>query len=208
MATIKRQVFYSFEYKPDVFRVQQVINMGKVEGEPLLSSNAWEEVKKGIGGIKKWIDDNMLYRSCIIVLVGSNTSNREWVQYEIEKGWNDGKGVVGIHIHNLECAKTGYCNIGLNPFNQFILKDGEVKKNLFDPTKTFSFSDLYPIYLSDVIKCYDPPIYSVAQLFLDPKLTTGQVVYRHIRDNVESWVEEAISIRNKYKTKYYPWLPF
>src|SRR6266536_3269089 len=42
-----RRVFHSFHYKPDVHRVAQVRNMGVIEGQQLLSSNAWEEVKKG-----------------------------------------------------------------------------------------------------------------------------------------------------------------
>ncbi len=86
----KRQVFYSFEYEPDVFRVQQVINMGIIEGERLLSPNEWEEIRKGGDyAIKKWIDENMKYKSCVVVLVGSSTAYRPWVQYEIKKGWNE-----------------------------------------------------------------------------------------------------------------------
>lgn len=43
---MKRQVFYSFYYKEDNWRVQEVINMGVTDGEKLLSPNEWEEVKK------------------------------------------------------------------------------------------------------------------------------------------------------------------
>jgi hypothetical protein len=32
--------------------------MGKIEEQPILTTNGWEEVeKKGDAGIKKWIDD-------------------------------------------------------------------------------------------------------------------------------------------------------
>ncbi len=71
MAKVKRQVFYSFHYKNDVMRVQLVRNMGVIEGNTPVSANDWEEIKKkGDDAVKKWIDDNMNYRSCVIVLVG------------------------------------------------------------------------------------------------------------------------------------------
>ena len=40
----------------------------------------------------------MYGRSFTIVLAGSNTANRKWINYEIIKSWDDGMGVVGIHI--------------------------------------------------------------------------------------------------------------
>ena len=85
---MKRQVFYSFHYKNDVMRVAQIRNIGAIEGNKPVSENEWEEVKKkGNQAIEKWIDDNMQNRSCVIVLVGEETSNRQWVKYEIEKAW-------------------------------------------------------------------------------------------------------------------------
>ena len=126
-----RQVFYSFHFDNDVFRTQQIRNIGVVEAAKPVSPNEWEEAGKKPDGIKKWIDDNMKYKSCVIVLVGSETSTRPWVKYEIAKAWNDGKGLVGIHIHNLRDPRTskmppyyGKCSKGNNPFSQFMLEDG------------------------------------------------------------------------------------
>jgi hypothetical protein len=133
----KRQVFYSFHYDNDVFRVHQIRNIGAIEENKPVSANNWEDVKRnGEASIKKWIDDNMNYRSCVIVLIGEETASRKWVKYEIEKAWNDGKGLFGIYIHNLKDPRTGVCRQGLNPFDQFTFKDG---------TK-----------LSSRVKCYNP----------------------------------------------------
>lgn len=122
----KRQVFYSFHFDNDVMRVQQIRNMGVIEGNTAVSPNTWEEVKrKGDAGIQKWIADNMSYKSCVVVLVGEKTSVRPWVKYEIEKAWKDGKGLVGIYIHNLKHPQTGTCNKGTNPFDQFTFKLGD-----------------------------------------------------------------------------------
>jgi hypothetical protein len=91
--------------------------MGVVEGQRLLSGNAWEEVKKGGSkAIQKWIDDQMKGRSCVVVLIGSATAGRRWVNYEIVKGWNERKGVVGVHIHRLRNLAGQQSSRGANPF--------------------------------------------------------------------------------------------
>lgn len=132
----KRQVFYSFHYENDVRRVAQVRNIGVIEGNKLLSDNEWEEVKKGGDtAIKNWIDSNMEYRSCIIVLIGEDTASRKWVNYEITKAWNDKKGLLGIYIHNLKDPVNGTCKKGKNPFENYTLGD---------------------VPLSDIVKTYDP----------------------------------------------------
>jgi nitrogen regulatory protein PII-like uncharacterized protein len=134
----KRQVFYSFHFANDVLRVSQIRSIGALEDNKPVSANDWEEVKKkGDAGIKKWINDNMDYRSCVIVMVGEETSKRKWVKYEIEKAWNDRRGVLGIYIHNLKCPNNGKSKQGANPFDGFTLDNGKKK-------------------LSSVVKCYNP----------------------------------------------------
>ena len=49
-----KSVFYSFHYDRDAWRVQQIIQMGALEGQPILKAQEWEEVKrKGDAAIKK-----------------------------------------------------------------------------------------------------------------------------------------------------------
>lgn len=134
-----RKIFSSFHYKPDNWRASKVRNIGKIEGNPLASDNDWESVTSGgTGSIKKWIDKQMKGRSCVVVLVGFSTAERKWVQYEIEKGWNDAKGIVGIHIHNITDRDGKQSSKGSNPFRNLTV--GTDKKKL-----------------SNIVKCYDPP---------------------------------------------------
>lgn len=140
---IKRQIFYSFHYDNDVFRVQQIRNMGALEDNKPVSHNDWETVKKGgNAAIEKWINDNMNYRSCVVVLIGTETYKRPWVKYEIQKAWRDGKGLLGIHINNLKDPRTGTCSKGTNPFDQFTFKDGKGNVKTI-PCKTPSATDAY-----------------------------------------------------------------
>lgn len=135
------KVFFSFHFDNDVMRVQQIRNIGAIQGNTPVSPQKWEEAKRSNGGIEKWINDNMKDKSCVIVLIGSETSKRPWVKYEIEKAWNEGKGLIGIYIHNIKCARNGTCIKGNNPFDEFELTDGRK--------------------LSSLVKCYDPnPLYA------------------------------------------------
>ena len=112
-----RRAFYSFHYKPDASRAAQVRNIGVVEGNTPVSDNDWETVtKKGDAAIKKWIADQMHGRSCTVVLIGSNTAGRKWINHEIIKSWDDGMGVVGIHIHGLKNLDGNVATKGSNPF--------------------------------------------------------------------------------------------
>lgn len=178
----KRQVFYSFHFVNDSWRAGQVKNMGVVEGNTPVSSNEWEEVKrKGDDSIKRWINSTMNYRSCVIVLIGSETASRKWCNYEIEYAWKEGKGIVGIYIHGLENVFGKQSSKGSNPFENFY-----IDKTMNYIAKRKTALDSNEIKLSSVCKAYDTPYFS------------SKYVYSYIKENISSWVEEAISIRNNY----------
>lgn len=116
--------------------------MGKLEGNQSVSGNKWEQVKSdGPAAIKRWINGQMKGKSVVVVLIGSKTSERRYVKYEIEKGWNDGKGVLGVYIHNLKNLSGEQSSKGSNPFRQFTV-DGTTNMasivNAYDPPYTTS----------------------------------------------------------------------
>jgi hypothetical protein len=133
-----RKCFYSFHYKPDNSRASQVRNIGVIEGNQPVSDNDWESVTKGgDDAIKKWITGQMSGKTCAVVLVGTNTAQRKWINHEIVKAWGDGLGVVGIHIYGLKNLDGQTAVKGNNPFD-FINYGTTGKK------------------LSAIVKCYDP----------------------------------------------------
>lgn len=130
-------VFYSFHFDNDVMRVQQIRQMGMIDGDEPVSKNDWETVKRnGNASIEKWIENNMKYKRCVVVLIGTQTHARPWVKHEIRKAWSDGRGLLGIHIHNLRCPNNGTCTKGTNPFEQFTFKernDRVITPPVYDP---------------------------------------------------------------------------
>lgn len=152
-----RKVFYSFHYKPDNWRASQVRNMNLLEGNRVLSDNDWEEVTGGgDSAIKAWIDGQLAGKSCAVVLIGTGTAGRKWINYEIETAWNAGKGLVGIHIHNLKDVKQEQSGKGGNPFASFSVGDKA---------------------LSSIIKTYDPPFSTSTYVY--------EHIQEHIEDWVE-----------------------
>jgi hypothetical protein len=144
-----RRVFHSFHYQRDAYRVQQVRNMGVIEGQRLLSSNDWEAVKRGgDAAIRRWIDEQMAGRSSVVVLIGSQTAGRKWVNYEITNGWNRDKSIVGVHIHKLKDGWGNQSSKGANPFAVFKLNG----TSLSSVVKTYDAPYTTSTYVYDYIK--------------------------------------------------------
>ena len=133
-----RRAFYRFHYQPDSWRAATVRNIGAIDGNSPASGKLWETITKGGDeAIKKWIADQMKGRSCTVVLVGANTANRKWINYEITESWNDGMGVVGIYIHGLKSSNGQTATKGENPFD--FIGYGNTGNTL-----------------SSIVKCYNP----------------------------------------------------
>jgi hypothetical protein len=142
---VARQVFHSFHFERDSHRVSQVRNMGVIEGQTVLSGNGWEEVKKGGDtAIQAWIDGEMKGRSCVVVLAGSATAGRKWVNYEVKKAWDDGRGLVGVYIHGLKNLSGYQDTKGGDPFAGFTVDS---------------------VSLSSIVKSYDPPYWDSKDVY-------------------------------------------
>jgi len=162
-----RKVFFSFHYKPDNWRASSVRNMGAVEGNRPCSDNDWEKVTEG-----------------------GESKIKKWIADQMS-----GKSCVVVLIG----AKTS----GRKWINHKIIKAWNDQKgvvgiyvhNLKDSNENQATKGSNPFAsigygdsgkkLSSVVKAYDPPY------------STSKHAYNHIKENIEDWVEEAISIRNK-----------
>lgn len=99
-----RNAFFSFHYENDVWRANQVRNSWVTKDRiaaGFVDSVAFETVKKGgDAAIKRWIDSQLSGTTVTVVLIGSETSAREYVKYELKKSYERGNGMLGIYIHN------------------------------------------------------------------------------------------------------------
>jgi hypothetical protein len=135
-----RRCFYSFHYQPDNWRASTVRQIGAIEGNRPASDNDWETIAHGPNHeerVQRWISNQINGRSCTVVLVGSGTAGRKWINYEVIKSWNDGLGVVGIRIHGLKDRFGGTSAPGDDPFDS--ITHGPSGRPL-----------------SSIVKCYNP----------------------------------------------------
>jgi len=163
----KYKIFYSFDYDTDVFRVQQIRQIGVLEGNEPVTPNKWESVKKeGDSAIQKWIDEGIANCECFICLIGEHTYTSKWVDYEIRKAWALKKPIIGIYIDDLRDPRLhskpphyGKSLRGRNPFGQITIGN---------------------VALSSVISTYIP---------------SASDAYNDIANKIESWI--VLSIKNR-----------
>jgi len=137
-----RRAFFSFHYANDVWRVNQVRHSWitrdrKTAG--FIDSAEFEKIKKqGKRAVENWIDSQLNNTSVTVVLIGNQTSNREYVQYEIRESYKKGNGIIGIHIHRLKNKDHKISTKGNLNF-------GKIGENEYERT----------LYFRDIAKVYD-----------------------------------------------------
>jgi hypothetical protein len=104
--TMARRVFFSFHYQNDVWRASIVRNAHVIDGTAAAGfqdASLWEEAKKkGDAAIQRMIDAALANTTVTAVLIGAETANREWVDYEIKKSIERGNGLLGIYIDQIK----------------------------------------------------------------------------------------------------------
>ncbi|MBN2101985.1 MAG: TIR domain-containing protein [Candidatus Aenigmarchaeota archaeon] len=137
-----RKVFFSFHYEKDAWRAGQVRNSNVVRSEDttgFIDASEWEKVKeRGQDAIKNWINEQLKGTSITVVLIGSETSERDWVKYELQRSYEKGNAFLGIFIHNLEDQEKRTTSKGDTRFGE-LGKDSEGKS----------------VYLFQLAKFYD-----------------------------------------------------
>lgn len=114
-----RKVFYSFCYEDDVTRSMVVRNRWVTQGSQFYSgvidAAEFEKVKKnGEQAVYDWIDEQLEGTSVTVVLLGTNTLERKFIQYEIYKSLKRGNGILGVFINDIKDlnGKTSVrCNV-------------------------------------------------------------------------------------------------
>jgi hypothetical protein len=138
-----RRVFFSFHYQNDIWRVSQIRNSWVTapdrETAGFWDAASWEKVKQGgDAGIKAWIENQLDGTSVTVVLIGSQTAERKYVQHEIIRSHDLGKGLLGVWIHSMK-GSDGYASPqGANPFANVFVQNQWGQRTYF--------TQLYPTY--------------------------------------------------------------
>lgn len=105
-----RRVFFSFHYGNDINRSMVVRNSWVTQGKEaagFIDKAAFEQTKrKGDTAVHNWIDKQLEGTSVTVVLIGSETLSRPFIQYEICRSLQRGNAVIGVHINNIKDMRT------------------------------------------------------------------------------------------------------
>ena len=107
---MSRRVFFSFHYDNDINRSMIVRNSWVTQGKEaagFIDKAEFEKVKRqGEKAVCNWIDRQLDGTSVTVVLIGSDTLNRPFVQYEICQSLQRNNGIIGVYIHNIRDMLT------------------------------------------------------------------------------------------------------
>lgn len=112
------KTFFSFHYERDVQRASVVRNSSQFKNNitpEWIDASLWEATKPSDSAIRTLIGNALDRTTVTAVLIGTNTVNRRWVQYEIEQSISRGNGLLGIYIHNIRGFNGMTDARGVNP---------------------------------------------------------------------------------------------
>lgn len=138
-----RRAFFSFHYAGDVNRIGIVRNSWVTKKNKddvgFWDAADWEKVRKDTDlAIRRWINGQLENTSVTVVLIGSETSERPWVNYEIKKSIERGNGLLGIYIHSVNGLGKGVSSKGVNPLDNHNVP--------FQDGKSYRASSIYNTY--------------------------------------------------------------
>lgn len=118
-----RRVFFSYHYKNDICRVDQVRASWLARRDqpcPIFQDGSLAEkvATRDEHRLKAMIDHALTATSVTVVLIGTETAYRKYVLYEIEKSILLGHGLLGVYIHQLRDATGRTALRGPNPLDK------------------------------------------------------------------------------------------
>lgn len=104
-----RRAFFSFHYGNDVSRANVVRNSWVTRGKEaagFVDKAEFEKIKQqGESAIQSWINKQLTGTSVTVVLIGEETLNRKYVQYEILQSYRKGNSIIGVQVGGIKDLK-------------------------------------------------------------------------------------------------------
>ncbi|HUY12811.1 MAG TPA: TIR domain-containing protein [Terriglobia bacterium] len=201
--TQKRKVYFAFHFD-DIMRVNNVRQAWKIDhpDAPLMrsfyDSSLWESRRSdGPESLKNLIRDGVEYTSAVCVLVGSETWSRRWVRYEIARAVIDDRGLLAVHLNNIQHHKRHQPDpLGSNPLAYMGV--GKVQANQWAASQYYLFELTRQEWVryEDYTKPVNLPRYlaDVGAGYVRV-LSTGAAIYDYVNGeghrNVGAWIDQA-----------------
>jgi len=109
-----------------------------IEESGFIDGASWESIKReGDDAVRDWINRQMNGCSVTVVLIGSDTYDRKWINYEIKKSYQEEMGLVGVRIHQIQDEDGNRDQRGQNPLSKY--KDSNTDESLSSIFNTYDW---------------------------------------------------------------------
>lgn len=197
-----RRTFFSFHYKPDVWRAYNVRNCWLLKSnenpDGFFDSSVFEASKReNDESLKRFLRDGLKNSSVTCVLAGAETWSRRWVRYEIAQSVLKGNGLLTVDIHTVENNDKKTCAKGADPLAQIGLyrANGQIYFAEWSNGKWIKYND------------YSLAIPESTVWFKAPTTTNVEQLSKHYlrydfgsqngRDNLAGWIETAAGLAGR-----------
>jgi MTH538 TIR-like domain (DUF1863) len=190
-----RRCFFSFHYQRDVWRAWQVKNAWVTkpdrEDAGFFNASAFEaSQREGDEALKRFLTKELEGSSVVCALIGAETAWRRWVRYELVRGFQQGKALLGVKIHQLRNQDSMVDFAGTNVLEclGYELDESNVTIRFKHLTggKWEWFSDLPTMQYSALPYVLPNPNATFAYLF-----NTYDYVDGRGYENIGGWIEAA-----------------
>lgn len=191
-----RRTFFSFHYRPDVWRAWNARNSRVVKSESkeegFFDSSVFEaSQREGDDNLKRFLREGLEGSSVTCVLAGTNTWTRRWVRYEIVRSILKGNGLLTVDIHGLKDKDGKVAEKGADPLSHVGLYRAE--QGIFfaewKDGKWVKYQD-YTLAVDERVLWFDPPTKSSVDQ-LSQYCMRYDFCAQNGRDNLPGWIETA-----------------
>jgi hypothetical protein len=194
---LARRTFFSFHYEPDVTRAWVVRNswvtklaQGERDDAGFFDSSVFEAMQReSDDALKRFLRDGLRNTAVTCVLVGTETTLRRWVRYEIFRSFMRGNGLLAVRIHTIPGFNKRQAARGSNPFDNvaFTVDDDRIRFKEYMTSGWQPARDVGSMPLNDV--AYDLGTRT------NHKFSTLFPIYEWDTDdgyeNLGDWIEDA-----------------
>jgi hypothetical protein len=200
---VPRRTFFSFHYKPDVWRAWNVRNCWVVKPEEEESVGFFDNSvfeasqKEGDDTLKSFLRNGLKNTSATCVLAGTDTWRRRWVRYEIARSIIKGNGLLTVYIHGVKDTAQQVAEKGANPLAQMGLyktSDG-IYLAEWSNGKWVKYSD-YTLAIPPSDLWIPAPESTIVDQ-LSNHCLSYDFTLQNGRENIDGWIETAAGLAGR-----------
>ncbi len=191
-----RRTFFSFHYKPDIWRAMNVRNSWVVTDDQadrgFFDSSVFEATRReSEDALKRFLREGLANTSVTCVLTGSQTWQRRWVRYEIARSVIKGNGLLTVHIHGIENQQKKTATKGADPLSNIGLykAKGKILLAEWNGKKWVRYAD-YTRSIPEGDLWFSAPT-STTVVGLSAHCGSYDFVANGGRTNIGKWIEQA-----------------